>query len=136
MKRKDREITDQDEIGAILDEAMVCRIGFADGGDPYVVPLSFGYENVAVYLHSAPEGKKIVMLEKNPAAASKWISATTSSGATGPARGGCGTGTLSGTAGLLSSPILKRRSTGLPVSCAIMMVVPMSFQKMISGRSR
>jgi nitroimidazol reductase NimA-like FMN-containing flavoprotein (pyridoxamine 5'-phosphate oxidase superfamily) len=66
MRRKDREITDLDEIGAILDEAMVCRIGFADGGDPYVVPLSFGYEDGAVYIHSAPEGKKIVMLEKNP----------------------------------------------------------------------
>jgi uncharacterized protein len=66
MRRKDRKITDQDEIEAILDEAMVCRIGFADGGNPYVVPLSFGYEDGAVYIHSAPEGKKIVMLEKNP----------------------------------------------------------------------
>jgi uncharacterized protein len=66
MRRKDREITDRDEIEAILDEAKVCRIGFADGGDPYVVPLSFGYEDGAVYIHSAPEGKKIVMLEKNP----------------------------------------------------------------------
>jgi uncharacterized protein len=66
MRRKDREITDRTEIEAILKEAMVCRIGLADGGEPYVVPVCFGYEDGAVYVHSAPEGKKITMLEKNP----------------------------------------------------------------------
>lgn len=66
MRRKDRGITDHAEIEAILDEAMVCRIGLADGGQPYIVPLSFGYEDGSVYIHSAPEGKKIALLEKNP----------------------------------------------------------------------
>jgi uncharacterized protein len=66
MRRKDREITDPAEIDAILREAMVCRIGLADGGEPYVVPLSFGYEDGTVYIHSAPEGKKITLLEENP----------------------------------------------------------------------
>jgi len=66
MRRKDREITDRAEIEAILKKALVCRIGLADGGEPYIVPLSFGYEDGAVYLHSAVEGKKIAMLEKNP----------------------------------------------------------------------
>lgn len=84
MRRKDREITDRAENEAILDEAMVCRIGLADGDGPYVVPLSFGYEDGTVYLHSAPEasknlsgsspvsslaefdGKKITMIRKNP----------------------------------------------------------------------
>jgi nitroimidazol reductase NimA-like FMN-containing flavoprotein (pyridoxamine 5'-phosphate oxidase superfamily) len=58
MRRKDREITDRAEMESILNEAMVCRIGLADGGEPYVVPLSFGYENGAVYIHSAPEASK------------------------------------------------------------------------------
>jgi hypothetical protein len=66
MRRKDREINDRAEIEAILHEAMVCRIGLADGGEPYVVPVSFGYEDGALYIHSAPEGKKIALLEKNP----------------------------------------------------------------------
>jgi uncharacterized protein len=55
MRRKDREITDRTEIEAILNEARVCRIGLAEGGDPYIVPLCFGYEEGSVYLHSAPE---------------------------------------------------------------------------------
>ena len=66
MRRKDREITDRADIGAIVNEATVCRIALADGGEPYIVPLSFGYEDGSIYLHSAPEGKKIAMLGKNP----------------------------------------------------------------------
>ena len=58
MRRKDREITDRAEIESILNEAMVCRIGLADGGEPYVVPISFGYEGGEVYLHSALEASK------------------------------------------------------------------------------
>jgi hypothetical protein len=66
VRRKDREIPDRAEIEEILDEAMVCRIGLADNGEPYVIPVSFGYEDGAVYIHSAPEGKKIAILERNP----------------------------------------------------------------------
>ncbi|HSQ93766.1 MAG TPA: pyridoxamine 5'-phosphate oxidase family protein [Methanoregula sp.] len=66
MRREDRMITDRTAIEAILNEATVCRIGLADGGEPYVVPVCFGYEDGALYLHSAPDGKKIALLEKNP----------------------------------------------------------------------
>ncbi len=66
MRRKDREITDRAEIESILNEATVCRIGLADGEGPYVVPVSFGYENGSVYIHSAGEGRKIALLEKDP----------------------------------------------------------------------
>ena len=65
MKRTDREITDRTEIDSILQVLMICRIGLADGGEPYIVPLSFGYADGAIYLHSAMAGKKISMLKKN-----------------------------------------------------------------------
>lgn len=66
MRRKDREITDPAEMMAILDSAPVCRLALADGGEPYVVPLCFGVEGGAIYVHSALEGKKIGMLRNNP----------------------------------------------------------------------
>ena len=66
MRRKDREIMDRTEIEAILDEALVCRIGLSDGKDPYVVPVCFGYGNGSVYIHSAGEGRKLALLKKNP----------------------------------------------------------------------
>jgi nitroimidazol reductase NimA-like FMN-containing flavoprotein (pyridoxamine 5'-phosphate oxidase superfamily) len=58
MRRKDREITDRAEIEAILNEAPVCRIGLAEGGEPYIVPMCFGYDGTFLYLHSAPEASK------------------------------------------------------------------------------
>ena len=66
MRRKDREITGRAEMEAILAEAPVCRVAMADEGEPYVVPLCFGYEDNAIYFHSAREGKKIAMLAQNP----------------------------------------------------------------------
>ncbi|NMB77668.1 MAG: pyridoxamine 5'-phosphate oxidase family protein [Methanomicrobiales archaeon] len=66
MRRKDREISDLGEIDTVLRKARVCRIALADGNGPYIVPLCFGYEPGAVYLHSAPEGKKLDMIRSDP----------------------------------------------------------------------
>jgi nitroimidazol reductase NimA-like FMN-containing flavoprotein (pyridoxamine 5'-phosphate oxidase superfamily) len=66
MRRTDREITDLYEIESILNDAVVCRIGLADGGEPYIVPVCFGYLDKTIYFHSAIGGKKISILEKNP----------------------------------------------------------------------
>jgi uncharacterized protein len=71
MRRKDREITDFNEILAILDKCDVCRLAMVDAGMPYVVPMNFGYtaDNGAItlYFHSAGEGRKIDVLKTNPA---------------------------------------------------------------------
>ena len=71
MRRKDREITDFNEILAILDKCDVCRLAMVDDGNAYVVPLNFGYtqENrvITLYFHSANEGRKIDILKRNPA---------------------------------------------------------------------
>lgn len=65
MRRKDREITNQAEIEAILKKAFVCHLGLADGDQPYVVPMNYGYEDGHIYLHGADEGRKIDILKKN-----------------------------------------------------------------------
>jgi uncharacterized protein len=66
MRRAEKEITDPQEIDAILAEATVCRIAMIDAGTPYVVPVCFGYEAGALYIHSASRGRKIEALRKNP----------------------------------------------------------------------
>jgi len=66
MRRKDREITDYEEMAEILRSAPVCRLAMADGDEPYVVPLCFGIDGRTIYLHMAYEGKKIDILKKNP----------------------------------------------------------------------
>ena len=43
MRRKDREVTEMEEIQQIFDECKVCRIGIMDENGPYIVPVNYGY---------------------------------------------------------------------------------------------
>ncbi len=65
MRRKDREIKSREEIEAIIEKSLVCRLGMADEDGPYIVPLSFGYADNRLYFHSAKEGRKLDILRKN-----------------------------------------------------------------------
>ena len=65
MRRKEKEITDKAEIEEIVSRAKVCRLAMVDNGEPYILPLCFGYKDSAFYFHSAPEGRKIDILKKN-----------------------------------------------------------------------
>ncbi|MEL7655290.1 MAG: pyridoxamine 5'-phosphate oxidase family protein [Bacillota bacterium] len=65
MRRKDRELTSQADIEAILKKAFVCHLGLTDGDQPYIVPMNFGYQDGYIYLHGAKEGRKIDIINKN-----------------------------------------------------------------------
>ena len=56
----------QQQINHVLQEALYCHVAFSVEDRPYVLPLSFGYEDNALYIHCALSGKKLEMLEKNP----------------------------------------------------------------------
>ncbi len=45
--------------------AKVCRIALSLDNIPYIVPVSFGYNNKTIYFHSSCKGKKIDILRKN-----------------------------------------------------------------------
>jgi len=60
-------IKDRDTIEGIIRSAQVCRIGLVDEGQPYVVPVCFGYADGVLYFHSAPRGRKVEALRKNDA---------------------------------------------------------------------
>lgn len=66
MRRKEKEIRERTSLDAILERAIVCRVALCEEGNPYVVPLLFGYDGRALYLHSAGEGKKVDSLRQNP----------------------------------------------------------------------
>jgi nitroimidazol reductase NimA-like FMN-containing flavoprotein (pyridoxamine 5'-phosphate oxidase superfamily) len=65
MRRKDQEINDIATIEEIIRKAQVCRLGLSENGQPYIVPLCFGYKDNTLYFHSAREGKKLEILRKN-----------------------------------------------------------------------
>ena len=70
MTKRERQITDEQQITQILDGGKVLHLGLAVDNEPYVVPMNYGYvrENgkLVLYLHSALRGKKLDMIRKNP----------------------------------------------------------------------
>jgi nitroimidazol reductase NimA-like FMN-containing flavoprotein (pyridoxamine 5'-phosphate oxidase superfamily) len=68
MRKKERAITDRAEIDAILAMAKIVRVAFAVKDEPYIVPLSLGFDPTAnaVYFHTAVEGRKIDFIAANP----------------------------------------------------------------------
>ena len=65
MRRNDKQINDISVIEDILNRATVCRLAMCENNQPYVIPLCFGYEDNALYLHCSREGKKLDILKKN-----------------------------------------------------------------------
>ncbi len=65
MRRKDHEITDPRIIDEVLATAQVCRLAMIADGEPYLVPLNYGFRDDTLYFHSAPIGRKIDALARN-----------------------------------------------------------------------
>lgn len=67
MRRKDKEITDKNEIEEILSTAMVGRLGTCAHGIPYITPMNFTYdrETSKIFLHCANEGRKLENIRIN-----------------------------------------------------------------------
>ena len=65
MRQKDREIKDRKDIDGIIRRCRVCHLAMCDEGQPYVVPLNFGYDGRFLFFHTAPEGRKIDIIKRN-----------------------------------------------------------------------
>ena len=70
MTKRERQVTDPEQILHILDTAKVLHLGLAVNNEPYVVPMNYGYTmedgKLTLYLHSAVRGKKLDMVQANP----------------------------------------------------------------------
>lgn len=70
MIRKDREVTDRNEMLEILNACDTLRVAVSGETEPYVFPVSFGWvdtENgLRLYFHGAKLGRKIELIGKDP----------------------------------------------------------------------
>ena len=70
ITKREREVTDINEIKEILDKSMIVHVGMIDGDEPYVVPMNYGYTledgELRIYLHGAAVGRKIDIIKANP----------------------------------------------------------------------
>jgi nitroimidazol reductase NimA-like FMN-containing flavoprotein (pyridoxamine 5'-phosphate oxidase superfamily) len=64
---KNRTLTIPSELEEIILKCEYCNVAMIDmDGKPYLVPMNFGFCDNVLYLHSAPEGKKIEILGHHP----------------------------------------------------------------------
>ena len=54
-RAKQRSSYDKKTVYDIIDEAMVCQVGFVRDGHPVVLPMAYGRLNDNIYLHGAKE---------------------------------------------------------------------------------
>ena len=70
MTKRERQVTDPEQILHILDAGKVLHLGLSVNDEPYVVPMNYGYTmedgKLVLYLHSAVRGKKLDMIQANP----------------------------------------------------------------------
>jgi nitroimidazol reductase NimA-like FMN-containing flavoprotein (pyridoxamine 5'-phosphate oxidase superfamily) len=67
VRRKEREITDLNEMKHILAATKYVTVALCKDNKPYLVALNHGYdpEHNCIYFHCAPEGKKLVYAQAN-----------------------------------------------------------------------
>jgi nitroimidazol reductase NimA-like FMN-containing flavoprotein (pyridoxamine 5'-phosphate oxidase superfamily) len=68
MRRKEKEVTDQDELTRVLTEGKYTTVAMCRENEPYLVTLSYGLDSaeMTLYFHCAQEGHKIDFIEMNP----------------------------------------------------------------------
>lgn len=66
LRRKEKEIKEKSEIEKVLHEAKVGRLGTSKDGTPYIVPVSYVYDNGKIIIHGAKQGKKMDDISVNP----------------------------------------------------------------------
>ena len=65
MRRHELEITEAEELEALIWRAQICRIGLSENDNPYIVPMNFGYKDNCLFFHCAADGKKLDIIRHN-----------------------------------------------------------------------
>jgi len=52
-------VTDRSALHAILDEGLICHVGFVSGDTPVVIPTGYGRVGELLYLHGSPASRML-----------------------------------------------------------------------------
>lgn len=58
-RHPERAVADRATAFAILDEGLVCHVGFVAGGRPWVIPTMYAREGELLYLHGSPASRML-----------------------------------------------------------------------------
>ena len=56
---RERGVYDRDAIDAILDEALICHLGFVHDGQPFVIPTIHARSGNTVFVHGSPASRML-----------------------------------------------------------------------------
>jgi uncharacterized protein len=59
-----RAVYDREVVFSILDEALICHVGFTDNGRPVVIPTGFGRKDDTLYIHGSAASRMLRTLGK------------------------------------------------------------------------
>ncbi len=59
QRHPERAVADRQVAFAILDEAMICHVGFVADGRPWVIPTMYARDGEVLYLHGSPASRML-----------------------------------------------------------------------------
>src|SRR5690242_16057871 len=65
-RKRERGSYDRELIYSILDEGLICHVGFVDGDSVFVQPMAYGRIDSNVYLHGAAANRGLRQLTSGP----------------------------------------------------------------------
>jgi len=64
VREPQRGVYDRETVNQILDEGLVCHVGFVLDGQPYVIPMLYGRDGNVLYVHGSVASRMLRTLER------------------------------------------------------------------------
>jgi len=64
IREPHRGIYDRNTVNQILDEGLICHVGFVADGQPYVIPTIYGRDGDVLYIHGSVASRMLRHLEQ------------------------------------------------------------------------
>jgi hypothetical protein len=64
VRQPQRAVYDRDAINQILDEALLCYVSFVANSQPFVIPMNYGRDGDALYIHGSPASRMLRQLDQ------------------------------------------------------------------------
>jgi len=64
VREPQRGVYDRDTVNQILDEGLMCHVGFVAEGQPYVIPTLYGREGNVLYIHGSVASRMLRNLQQ------------------------------------------------------------------------
>ena len=67
VREPERAVYDRESAYRILDEGFICHVGFAVGGQPFVIPTAYGRQDANLYIHGSAASRMLRQLKEGVA---------------------------------------------------------------------